>query len=132
MDNAFKYHSDDHCEILLFEKYLIKQVKEGQTIIPDHAAKLKIEVDKQYNGKPFVYISNRIHSYSVDPLTYRAAEIMPNLMGIAIVTTEDKSKHAAYESIFFKKPFKIFDDLKKAIAWVDKVLENEIKLSDRI
>ncbi len=125
MDNTFQYYEDDHCEILIFEKYLIKQVKEGQTIIPAHAKELKVVIDKYYGDNPFIYISNRTFSYSVDPLTYKAAAVMENLKGIAIVTNEDKIKQASFESTFFEKPFAIFEDLTKAIAWVDQILDKK-------
>jgi hypothetical protein len=70
-----------------------------------------------------VYVSNRIKSYSVDPLIYHKIEDIPNLLAIAIVPkTEIMRKNAEYERKFYHKPYGIFDSLRDAILWTDQIL----------
>jgi hypothetical protein len=72
------------------------------------------------------YISNRVSSYSVNPLVYKQAEKIPNLVAIAVIPSNEKIRISAqYESQFYDRPFGIFDNLSDAIQWVQKIIEKE-------
>ncbi|WP_459211221.1 hypothetical protein [Aquimarina rhabdastrellae] len=72
----------------------------------------------------FVYISNRIHSYSVVPTShFQLRGLFPNLKGYAIVSYNDKTtKIADLERTFFNRPMDVFSNLKDAISWSDQLL----------
>lgn len=121
----FHYYNLPSAEILVFDDFLINQIKEGADIHPKHNNKLSTIVHNHYTGKHFVYVSNRVYSYSVDPLTYVETEKIHNLLGIAIVpATRIMRKNAEYERNFFDKPYKIFNTLTEAITWVHYILKD--------
>jgi len=79
-----------------------------------------------YERKDFVYISNRIHDYNVDPTVYLSLDKVKNLAGIAIVSYKTSSLNIAqFEKNFTKIPFKIFLELEDAINWTQKILKNK-------
>ncbi len=75
--------------------------------------------------RPFVYITNRINSYSVDPQIYFETSKIKNLAGFAVVSKKYKAKsNAEIEKMFFSKPFEIFGDLDSAKKWATQLLED--------
>ena len=122
----FHYYDIGHAEIFVFDDFLIKQVKEGETIDLKETEEFKSILDKHFANKNMAYISNRVTSYSVNPLVYKVAEDISNMVAIAIIPTTDKMrKSAEYESKFYDKPFGIFENLSDAVKWVHKIIEKE-------
>lgn len=68
---------------------------------------------------PFVYISNRINDYSIDPMVHKYNSAIDSLRAIAILETpHHKPTTIDVESRFFKpKPLQIFKDKKEAYEW---------------
>ena len=123
--SMFHYYDLGYCEAFIFDEFLVNQIREGVTITPDHNLKLKEIIDRHFKNKPVVYISNRIFSYSVDPITYVGTSKIHNLLAIGIVATSDINiKNAHYEGNFYNKPFQVFKTLSEAIKWVHEVIEN--------
>lgn len=121
--SIFKYFDLGYTEVFIFDEFLVNQIQEGVTITPEHNNTLVNIVDKYFKNKPLVYISNRINSYSVDPITYIGTSSIHNLLAIAIVAEESlNKKNALYESNFYNKPFKVFDTLSKAMQWVQTII----------
>ncbi len=119
-----KYHDCIDFEIFIFDNYVINQIREGIDIQPHHNDDLNLIIQENFSDKNMVYISNRVNSYSVNPLIYPETESIPNLLAIAIVPeTEAKRKSAEFERQFFDKPYEIFDTLVEAINWVEKILD---------
>jgi hypothetical protein len=97
---------------------MVVVMKEGIDITPDYNAILVEITDTYFSEKPFVYITHRINSYSVDPKIYYRTEKIKNLVGFAVVSSNYQAKtNAKIEQMFFSKPFKIFDSLEEAITW---------------
>jgi hypothetical protein len=70
-----------------------------------------------------VYISNRVNSYTVNPLIYNETEKIPNLIAIAMIPeTDTMRKNAEYERTFFDKPYEIFETLGEAIFWAHQLV----------
>ncbi|OBX22814.1 MULTISPECIES: hypothetical protein [Bizionia] len=115
----FHYYDLPGAEIFVFDDFLICQIGEGMEIHPEHNTNLKEVIEKHFLGKHIGYISNRVNSYSVDPLTYVETEKIPNLLAMAIIPeTEIMRKNAEYERNFYDKPYEIFDCLGDAINWI--------------
>lgn len=111
-------------EVFIHENFLINQIREGVHVVPKHTNMLQDILDKHFIQKEVVYISNRINSYSVDPLTYRFVSSIKNLCAIAIVTDNDTASNVAhFEKDFYNKPFRVCETLKDAIAWAHDQLE---------
>ncbi len=76
--------------------------------------------------KPFIYIANRINSYSVSPMDYKYLNKIKPLRGIAIVSdTESARNNAELEKNFCSKPLEIFETLEQAHAWALQQLESQ-------
>ena len=114
----------DFCEMMVYDKYIIVVVKEGINIEPKHNDVLLEVSSTHFKNKPFVYIANRIHSYSVDPKIYYETNKISNLMGLAVVSHNYKAKNnAEIEKLFFKKPLETFSKIEDAIDWANKMTE---------
>ncbi len=120
------------CKIFIFDEFLVNQIDEGATITPSDNDILREILDRHFENKPVVYISNRHHSYSVDPLTYLTTSKIHNLLAIAIVTADpNKRKNAFFEKNFYKKPYEVFETLSLSMEWVHKVILEEHKDKNR-
>ena len=123
-----KYYNYEDLELFVFDEFIINQIKEGAVIQPDHNNIINDTVKKHFSGKNMVYISNRVKSYSVNPLIYAETEKIPNLVAIALIPkTKLMRRSAEYERKFFDKPYEIFDNLSNAMEWAHKLL---LKLKD--
>lgn len=121
--SRFHYYDLGYTEAFIFDQFIINQMKEGEVITPQHGDVLNKLIKKHFGEKPMIYISNRIMSYAIDPLTYVSTSKIKNLLAIAIVTQNEKfKKNAEYEKTFFEKPFKIFRNLSNAITWANKIV----------
>ncbi len=114
-----------YADVFVFENYLVSQIKDGVSVGLEHVEDLKKMIDKHYRDEKLVYISNRIGSYSVDPLVYPEVGRIENLMGVAIVTDSPiNTKNAQFEKIFYNKEFVIFKTLSEAIVWATATIKN--------
>ncbi len=117
----------DFCNLTFYNNYVVAVINEGINI--DRAYnKILIDVISQfYNNKPFVYITHRVNSYSVDPHTYSNTVLVKNLVGFSVVSKDYKSKvNAKIEQMFFTKPFEIFTELDEAFKWADQLIAKNI------
>ncbi|TYB79690.1 hypothetical protein [Bizionia myxarmorum] len=122
--SIFHYYNLPGAEFFVFDDFLICQVKEGMEIQPGHNESLEEVIQKHFQGKNIGYISNRVKSYSVDPLIYVETEKIPNLLAIAMIPeTEIMRSNAEFEKNFYDKPYEIFDNLSNAIAWVHGIVK---------
>ncbi len=123
--STFYHYSLDYCEIFVLENLVIKQIKEGEIITSKYIPELENIINKHFSNKPVVYLSNRTFSYSVDPLVYKKASKIKNLLGIGIIVNADNTmNNAKFEGKFFDKDFEVFQSFGEAILWVRKVLDN--------
>ncbi|XMO86417.1 hypothetical protein AAFN75_16650 [Algibacter sp. AS12] len=123
-----KHYNLKQTDIFIFDHYVINQIHDGAIIKPPDEKELNKIIQKHFSGKDMVYISNRMNSYTVDPLIYPKVEDIPNLVAIALVPkTKTMRNNAEYEKNFYDKPFKVFYTLMAAVLWTDKVLRTEEK-----
>ncbi|RMB59536.1 hypothetical protein EAX61_08100 [Dokdonia sinensis] len=113
-----KHYHLEVSEVFIYDNFLVNQIYEGQDIQPHHNNLLKTIIQEHFASSPLIYISNRLHSYSVNPLIYIEAGHITNLVAMAMVIHDDEQRRMAmFEKTFFKKPFKIFENLTEAIVW---------------
>ncbi|WP_157662510.1 MULTISPECIES: hypothetical protein [unclassified Winogradskyella] len=100
-------------------------MKEGTDITVGHSDVL-FDISKTYfGGKQFVYISNRINSYSVNPNVYKKINEIENLAGFAVVSYGFKtSGNVKIEQLYFDKPIEVFDNINDAKEWAKSVVKN--------
>ena len=58
------------CTIDIYSNYIISRINEGFHLTPDKNRVLEDIANDYFKDKPFVYITHRINSYSVDPSIY--------------------------------------------------------------
>jgi len=115
MTDVLKY---DFCTMHLYDTYLVVEINEGVHVTPSHNDVLVEISEKHYKNKPFVYLTNRVNSYSVDPAIYSKTSQINNLTGFAVISKDYKAKsNAEIEKLFLNKPFEIFDSLSEAVKW---------------
>lgn len=120
MKESFTY---DFCEITVYDHFVVFEINEGVNITPDHNYALMNVKESFFLEKPFVYISHRVNSYSVDPQIYYETTRIDTLKGFAVVSNNYLAKkNAQIEKRFFNKPFEIFSTLEEAISWAKAII----------
>jgi len=124
-----KYYDLGFTKIEIQEDYIKSTINKDHLVTPDHNKLLMEFVKKYFYNKPFVYISNRINIYSIDPTIYHEATKISNLIGVAVVSKNERQrKLTELESKFFDKKLKYFTNIKEALTWKNKILKNHIEL----
>lgn len=124
----FHYYDLNDTEAFVFDDYLISQMHEGECLDHDHTVILREIIKIHFENKSLVYISNRVKSYTVDPLVYKEVEKMKNLLAIIIVTNNQTFfKEAKEELKYFNKPSLVCNNLTDAIIWASKLVEDSKK-----
>ncbi|WP_240607714.1 hypothetical protein [Marixanthomonas spongiae] len=97
---------------------------EGITVSPEYNDYLLTISTKYYAQRNFGYITKRVNSYSVDPRVYFETSKIENLVAFAVVSSENlRISVTKIEKLFLKKPFRHFNSMKKAIQWVNAIVE---------
>jgi len=110
----------DFCDMTVYNNYVVVVIKEGVNLTPQHNNVLVEVTNTYFIDKPFIYITHRINSYSVDPKIYFETAKIENLKGFAVVSIDYKAKiNAEIEKLFFNKPFKIFATVEDAVKWAN-------------
>lgn len=114
-----------------YSEYVISITREGQIMDGKQVADLVEVCSDFYEGKPFIYLSCRVNDYNVNPLIYLNLDEVKNLAGIGVVSKKSSSLNMAnFEKNFCKIPYEIFTELKPALKWVKKMLEEKKKKAD--
>ncbi|PJB11919.1 MAG: hypothetical protein CO119_09425 [Flavobacteriales bacterium CG_4_9_14_3_um_filter_40_17] len=115
----------DFVKLNFYERFVIAELSEGIDIdenIVDILIQYSIEF---YGDNPFGYISNRINSYSINPVIYFKLSKIKNLVAFAVVSTRMiVSYNVQIEKAFMSKPFELFDNLDEAVNWVNQLVNN--------
>lgn len=115
----------DLVTVYFYNDIVVVEAKEGVTLSYKTAFSILVSGLKYVGNRPFIYIANRINSYSVNPNDYIYLEKVPTLKGIAIVSpSELGKKNAELELNFFRKPMAIFDTVSEAYHWGKQILQN--------
>ena len=79
---------------------------------------LLIQAADRIGNTPFIYISNQCQHAAGFLYDYKYLEMLPNLVGIAIIrqNASDKGK-IIFDESHFKNPIEIFDSLVDAKKW---------------
>ncbi len=123
-DDFIKSYNLDMGKVLFYTNYLVIEIAEGVNFDFEKAQELSVLTKLHFEGRPFGYISHRIHSYSLQPADYmRIKEVFPNIEVFAVVTY-NKLQEASVkiESMFFTKGIMSFTKLEIAKAWVKEQL----------
>ena len=118
-------HQLDLGRFVFYQNISISEISEGTHVTFEKVSNM-LQIAEDVYGKdiPFVYLSNRIHSYSIDPLGYyEAIKLFPNLKAYAIVSQNKRRRRlAVLEKLFIKKPIRVFDNLENAFEWAEQII----------
>jgi len=113
---------------LFYPNYIVGEFNEGVHVNKENSAE-PIEMAQELYGSdiPLVYISHRLHSYSMDPVRYQeVSKMFPNFKGFAIVSNNRYRRMVAkLEKLFIKKPIAVFYELDSALEWAENLLKKE-------
>lgn len=111
--------------IYVYDRFLVSELSEGVLLDVQNNRKILEIGTETFQGAAFGYISNRIHSYAVNPMVYRESAEHHQLKAIAVVSQlEMGRKSALLEQQFYtdKNSFQIFRDLEEAKQWMTQVI----------
>lgn len=111
----------DFGKITFDDNILIAELNEGILLDVEKNRKLLEIARKTFNNRPYGYISNRVHSYGVNPMVYIESAGTPTLKAIAVVSTNPLCRqNAILERQFYKGSncFEVFNTLEEAINWI--------------
>ncbi len=116
------------CQLEFYDHYVVAVMNEGIVVSKENNAILVEIAEKHYQDTPFVYITHRINSYSVDPTVYIRTAQIESLKGFAVVSKNESQKvHVTYEKQFFEKEFCYFETMDEALKWKDEVIKKHLK-----
>lgn len=106
------------------ENYMVGEFAEGVNFELPMLDTLS-SLAQEHFTKPFGYIANRVHSYSIDPRIYKKLDQVPLLSAFAVVTYRTATWQALQVERGFmpQMPIGFFFDLTAALNWVESVLE---------
>lgn len=116
------------CTLLTSDNIIIAEINEGVVLNQDMSDDIIYFSSVVFKNNPFVYITNRINSYAVDPIIYKGVSQVETLKGFAVVSTTLSARNAEIERLFLNKPFEIFSDLEEAKLWAIQILNKTIEL----
>ncbi|WP_299883981.1 STAS/SEC14 domain-containing protein [uncultured Lacinutrix sp.] len=119
-----KAYTFDFGEVKFYKNFLITELNEGISFDIEGAIKISELVSIHFKEEPFAYISNRINSYSVVPISYLKIEtIFPTIKAFAAVTYSELQKSVIeIENSFLNGMLADFNDLDEAIKWTQQKL----------
>ncbi len=114
----------DFCQVSIYSDYIYVVMNEGITVIPAHNDILIDLANTYFPERDFVYMTHRIHSYSVDPTVYIETSKIKNLRAFIVIAQnfDKESEITKIEKLFFEKPFVLFGTKEEAIAYKDELL----------
>lgn len=108
-----------HYKMEFYDTYVIIE-RNGQIHVDSKNARETLQIiSDHYKGKPYVIISNRTESYTVNAESY-TPNIFNKVKGIAVVSQDPSMKsQAILEQLNFKNSFAFFENLEEARNWAE-------------
>ncbi|WP_178988384.1 hypothetical protein [Winogradskyella schleiferi] len=125
LNNAYHSYQTNIGKIYFFENYVITNFDEGVDIDYENFDEVEGLIKRHFKEKPFGFIANRSHSYSINLTDARSFnKAFPNLKAYAIVVYNSLTERVfEIENHFFTYNRKAFKDIGHAICWVEENLQ---------
>lgn len=120
----------DFGDFYLFETFIVGEVHKDMVVNwKDHFKYMVEQISHLYdqNGKDLVYITNRIHPYSVVPSDWlHFFKYSYSLKGYGIVSYTQKGRYnAIFEKLFMRSKMKNFTDINEAVLWAKEITKSK-------
>ncbi len=127
---AIKQLNYDFGDFYLFDSFIVGEVRKDIVFTwKDHAKTLVEDISNLYdqNGKDLVYITNRVHPYSVVPSDWlHFFKYSYSLKGYGIISYNEKGMlNAVLEKLFMRTKLKSFSNLSEAIYWAKNITKSK-------
>ena len=121
-DSVLKEFCYDFGNVYVFDGYVISEINEGVVVSWEQHAKRMVEDISKFiksNGEDIVYISHRIHSYSMKPADWlKFFKSDYQMKAHAVVGYNQMSFfNTVIENLFLKHKIKRFGNIDTAIQW---------------
>jgi len=118
-------------DFYLFDTFVVGEIREDILFSwKEHGKQLAEELSSLYgnNGKDLVYISNRVHDYSVIPLDWKKFhKFSYGLKAYGIISyTKTGFFNAMIERMFVKTKLRWFNSLDDALKWVSTITNSNV------
>ncbi len=112
-------------QVSFYKNFLVIEVAEGISFNQEKAKQLSKLTDLHFENRPFGYISNRINSYSLEPMDYlKIKEILPNIKAFAVVAyTNSQKASVRIENMFHPDGLVTFEHIDDAVTWIEGELK---------
>lgn len=116
-------------DIYIFDGFVVSEIKEGVVFSWEEHAKRIVKDVAEYSGtdgSDVIYLSHRIHSYSVKPMDWiHFFKNSFDLRGYGVIGYNSMSFfNTVIENLFFTKKIKRFNSLELAIQWAQQMALN--------
>lgn len=116
-------------DIYIFDGFVVSEIKEGVVFSWEEHAKRIVKDVAEYSGTDggdVIYLSHRIHSYSVKPMDWiHFFKNSFDLRGYGVIGYNSMSFfNTVIENLFFTKKIKRFNSLELAIQWAQQMKLN--------
>ncbi|MFC0605090.1 hypothetical protein [Winogradskyella pulchriflava] len=111
--------------VFIFDGFIISEINEGVSFSWENHAQLIVKDVTDFtkcNGSDLVYLSHRIHSYSVVPIDWlKFFKNSFDIKGYGIIGYSKVSfVNSVIESLFFKKKIRRFTSIESAVHWAKR------------
>lgn len=118
-------------DFYLFDTFVVGEIHEDEIFSwTNHGQQIAEELSNLYdnNGKDIVYISNRVHDYSVVPTDWKKFyKFSYNLKAYGIISyTKTGFFNAMLERMFVNTKLRWFNSLEDAIGWVGQITNSNV------
>ncbi|MEW7292950.1 hypothetical protein [Aquimarina sp. 2304DJ70-9] len=126
-EGLIKSYHLDMGKVSFYKNYLIIEVAEGTSFNHEKAKQLSELTNLHFGDSAFGYISNRVNSYSLEPLDYlKIKEVFPNIKAFAVVIYNNLQKTSvSIENIFYYDNIVSFERIEDAKNWMNEQLTIE-------
>ena len=109
-------------EFEFYKNYFIGRIYEGVNAGFAFVDSLSKLIQKHYSGRPAIYISDRVNSYSIDPMATNVLIRRNNIRfaGIVIYTQQQRRVYFYEEHVLQGVTVCSFDSLDAAVSWAEK------------
>lgn len=119
------------CHLKFYNNLVVSSINEGITLTQKLSDEITNIALKHFNDEDFIYITNRVNSYSVDPTVYFSVSKIENLKAFVVVSKQPISlQNTEIEKLFLDKTFELFEDIDTALSWSNKILRENSKLKE--
>jgi hypothetical protein len=104
-----------------YDNYFIGRIYDGVDAGKKHIEELNRLINAHYSGAPTIYISDRVHSYSLDPVATQNLIANSNIVYAAVVlySSPQKESFPLEKMLISNISLEQFNSLDSAIKWAE-------------